>query len=144
MQRNTPLKFETVIIAFLRLMHYVENSDLVSNYKIESEITNDGYKLFYLPILRLSLLWNNVKNNNDFSISNHLSEIKKDANAVWYAIDCRNDIPHGIPKSTIKIDKETKNTLFLYLDIPLNTQLNIYTIHDIAGKIEVLIDDSIK
>lgn len=130
------LKFEAAIKAFLKMMCYVENSKLISYND-----SGDYQKIWYVPIHNLASIYKELEKDKNKSIGEYLDRIAKNANLIWYAIDCRTDIRTYIPNIPITIDGETKKTLLSFLRMPLNTELNIDSIHDIAGRIDILIKD---
>lgn len=135
-------EFKQALRSYLKMISYLKNSCLLNNICVRNNETEDAYDLLYLPVCRLSSIYEKVR--NDISLLDDLkmlSAIKNDSNGIWYAIDCRSDIRRMIPNDIITVDPESKNKVLSFCRVPLNTSINIDKIHLIAGEIELEIED---
>lgn len=132
---------DSALTAFLKLICYLENSELIKPFKNKNAGNEDIHDLLYIPIKRLSEIYKDIE-KGAAHLNEKYDDIQKWANAIWYAIDCNSHTRNSISTKAITIDKNTKDTLLSFLNRPLNTQLDIDNIHDIAEDIYILLNNN--
>lgn len=117
-----------ILLSYSILLKYFANSNLIPrNSKIFKEIE----ELVLNPISHIA----NIANKSKIA-HNDIENICTFANSIWYAYNQRCDIRDAIPDKEIIISEDTKNEVFKYYNIPLNSPITFSLIADISGKIE--------
>ena len=126
--------------AYLDVISKLEKSGILEVVSHRTQDTEDAYDLLFLSVTRLASIYDRILKEDKIDIdSTMLKDIASDSNAIWYAIDCRNDIPAQIPKTTISLAPQTCDILSSKLEKHIPSQMNINDIHSLAGDIEMFI-----
>ena len=129
-----------ILIAYLHVIKKLKNSDLLKNISVRNIETEDAYDLLYKPVLILSSIYDRIINNTcNVEDGKILSEIRSCSNSIWYSIDNRNDVSPFIPNKILDVESNLKDFLYSYLSIQDDAPMNIFTIHTIAGEIDLLL-----
>lgn len=134
-----------ILIAYLHVIKKLKNSDLLKNISVRNIETEDAYDLLYKPVLVLSSIYDRIINNAcNVEDDKILSEIRSCSNSIWYSFDNRNDVSLFIPKKNLNVESNLKDFLYSHLSIPDDDPMNIFTIHTIAGEIDMMISNWFK
>lgn len=134
-----------ILIAYLHVIKKLKNSDLLKNISVRNIETEGAYDLLYKPVSVLSSIYDKINNNTcNVEDGKILSEIHSCSNSIWYSIDNRNDVSPFIPNKILDVEGNLKDFLYSHLSIPDNAPMNIYTIHTIAGEIDMMISNWFK
>lgn len=134
------------IKAYLSIIKTLKSSTILNSISSRNEATECAYDLLYLPVCRLSQISDTLASNNlkDSDIKSLLSKISSDSNAVWYAIDCRCDIPSMIPvNKVISISPDISQIINEHFDLKFGSVININDIHSLAGNVEIYIEETL-
>ena len=130
-----------VLSAFAELCYIFKNSEIWLDKKALVACNNslanaNGYEypmlLLYLPIAEMA---NYKERNFDRLKKEELSEFKELANAIWYAVDCRNDVRQSTSEMNIHIPANVKNILYSHFGISNDKPMNRNLLHCIAADI---------
>lgn len=128
--------------AYLDVISEFKKSGILEVVSHRDQETEAAYDLLFLPVCRLTSIHERILKEDIIDLdSNTLRDIASDSNAIWYAIDCRNDIPAQIPKKAINLAPQTCNLLSSKLEKHIPSKMNINDIHLLAGDIEIFIQE---
>lgn len=137
-------KSEKFLLSYLEVIAGLKRSGILMSVSHRNEETEDAYDLLFLPVCRLESIYTRMLKDDIVALdSTLLEEIASDSNAVWYALDCRSDIPMMIPKRKFALPPQTSITLSAKLGRSIPLQMNISDVHQLASEVEMLIREGL-
>lgn len=137
-------KSEKFLLSYLEVIAGLKRSGILMSVSHRNEETEDAYDLLFLPVCRLESIYTRMLKDDIVALdSTLLEEIASDSNAVWYALDCRSDIPMMIPKRKFALTPQTSITLSAKLGRSIPLQMNISDVHQLASEVEMLIREGL-
>lgn len=130
---------KSFLLAYLEVIAGLKNSGILASINHRTDETEDAYDFLFLPVCRLDSIYVSMLQDNFILDAKKLECIASDSNAVWYAIDCRSDIPNMIPRSKFDLSIKTCKILSTRLGRIIPSQMSIFDVHQLAGEIEIYI-----